>query len=142
MKFADYLLNEDDRSSNSAAVIKDVLDKVGMGLETVRQTQTKENTSTSIYKVDGHKVEGIWVMDDGPMKEEGYSLSDAEGKLKSLVDTFATNQGTVSNAGSIKNNETAVIKFEEFTINLVPFTINSAVDGSGSDKTYLRIDVK
>lgn len=142
MKFADYLLNEDDRSSNSAAVIKDVLDKVGMGLETVRQTQTKENTSTSIYKVDGHKVEAIWVMDDGPMKEEGYSLSDAEGKLKSLVDTFATNQGTVSNAGSIKNNETAVIKFEEFTINLVPFTINSAVDGSGSDKTYLRIDVK
>ena len=142
MKFADYLLNEDDRSSNSAAVIKDVLDKVGMGLETVRQTQTKENTSTSIYKVDGHKVEAIWVMDDGPMKEEGYSLSDAEEKLKSLVNTFATNQGTVSNAGSIKNNETAVIKFEEFTINLVPFTINSAVDGSGSDKTYLRIDVK
>lgn len=142
MKFADYLLNEDDRSSNSAAVIKDVLDKVGMGLETVRQTQTKENTSTSTYKLNGHSVEAIWVMDDGPMKEEGYSLSDAEGKLKSLVDAFATNQGTVSNAGSIKNNETAVIKFEEFTINLVPFTINSAVDGSGSDKTYLRIDVK
>ncbi len=142
MKFADYLLNEDDRSSNSAAVIKDGLDKVGMGLETVRQTQTKENTSTSTYKLNGHSVEAIWVMDDGPMKEEGYSLSDAEGKLKSLVDTFATNQGTVSNAGSIKNNETAVIKFEEFTINLVPFTINSAVDGSGSGKTYLRIDVK
>lgn len=142
MKFADYLLNEDDRSSNSAAIIKDALDKVGVGLEPVRQTQTKTNTSTSTYKLNGHSVEAIWVMDDGPMKEEGYSLSDAEGKLKSLVDTFATNQGTVSNAGSIKNNETAVIKFEEFTINLVPFTINSAVDGSGSDKTYLRIDVK
>ena len=141
MNFQQFL-NEETRTANSAAVIKDVLDKVGMGVETVRQTQTKENTSTSTYKLNGHSVEAIWVMDDGPMKEEGYSLSDAEGKLKSLVDAFATNQGTVSNAGSIKNNETAVIKFEEFTINLVPFTINSAVDGSGSDKTYLRIDVK
>ena len=81
MNFQQFL-NEETRTANSAAVIKDVLDKVGMGLETVRQTQTKENTSTSTYKLNGHGVEAIWVMDDGPMKEEGYSLSDAEEKLK------------------------------------------------------------
>ena len=42
MNFQQFL-NEETRTANSAAVIKDVLDKVGMGLETVRQTQTKEN---------------------------------------------------------------------------------------------------
>lgn len=141
MKFKDFLV-EEDRSVNSAAVIKDVLDKVGMGLELVRQTQTKDNTSTSNYKKDGHSVEALWVMDDGPMKDEGYSLEDAENKLKKLVEAFASSGGKTANAGSIKNNETAVINFDEYTINLVPFTINSAVDGSGSDKTYIRIDVK
>ena len=74
MNFQQFL-NEETRTANSAAVIKDVLDKVGMGLETVRQTQTKENTSTSTYKLNGHGVEAIWVMDDGPMKEEGYSFA-------------------------------------------------------------------
>lgn len=141
MKFKDFLV-EEDRSANSAAVIKDVLDKVGMGLELVRQTQTKDNTSTSNYKKDGHSVEALWVMDDGPMKDEGYSLEEAESKLKKLVETFASNGGKTDKPGSIKNNETAVINFDEYTINLVPFTINSAVDGSGSDKTYIRIDVK
>ena len=41
MNFQQFL-NEETRTANSAAVIKDVLDKVGMGLETVRQTQTKK----------------------------------------------------------------------------------------------------
>jgi len=141
MKFADYLLNEDDRSSNSAAIIKDTLDKVGVGLEPVRQTQTKENTSTSIYKVDGHKVEAIWVMEDGPMAEEGYSEKDAETKLTELVTALESFGGSTKKSGSIKNKESAEIKFDEFTVKLTPFEINSALDGSGFDRTYLRIDI-
>lgn len=141
MKFTEFLLNEEERSSNSAAIVKDALDKVGMGLEAVRQTQTKENTSTSIYKVDGHNVEALWVMEDGPMSEEGYSETDATSKLTELVSAFESLGGKVSKSGNIKNKENAEIKFEEYTIKLVPFEINSALDGSGFDRTYLRIDI-
>ena len=42
MSFIKYL-KEQEHNLNSGAIIKDVLDYVGVGLENVRQTETKEN---------------------------------------------------------------------------------------------------
>ena len=141
MKFKDFLLNE-DRSDNSGATIKDALDAIGAGLETVRQTITKENTSTANYKEDGHDVKALWLLEDGPMEDEGYSLKDGENKLKNLVDSFKKQGGEIIKLGTTKENSKTVIEFDgEFKLTIIPLVLNSAIDGSGFDRTFLISDL-
>ena len=138
MKFKDFLLNE-DRSDNSGATIKDAVDAIGAGLETVRQTITKENTSTANYKEDGHDVKALWLLEDGPMEDEGYSINDANNKLEGLLKSFTKSGGKVITKGTI--TKTSVIKFDNYNIELVSFAINSAKDNSGFKRVYLKFNV-
>lgn len=140
MKFAQFILEQ--REMNSAAIIKDALDNTGLGLDLIRQTQTKENTSTSVYKENGHSVNAIWAMEEGPMEGEGYSLADAEEKLTNLVNAFQKLGGVISNNGSIKNKKNVIIKFNEFSINIIPIEVNSSLDGNGFNRLYLKLEVK
>lgn len=138
MKFKDFLLTE-ERSDNSGATIKDALDAIGAGLETVRQTTTKENTATSNYKEDGHDVSALWILEDGPMEDEGYSINDANKKLEDLLKAFTKLGGKIITKGSI--TKSSVIKFNNYNIELESFAINSAKDGSGFKRVYLKFNV-
>lgn len=133
----------DSNIPNSAALIKGVLDGLGLGMEKIRQTKTLENNSSSIYKINGFAVEAVWLSEDGPMSEEGYSEKDGIAKLKKIVDAFKDEGGKIISTGSIKPGSKTIIEFKDyFNINLNPIVVNSAIDGSGFDRTYLAIEVK
>ncbi len=136
MKFKDFLLEE---NISSALVIKTALKQVGMGLELIRQTQTKENTETSTYKENGNSVNALWMAEDGPMSEEGYSEEDGLQKLKKLSDAFIAQSGKIIKTGSLKPKDPTKIKFENFTVSLESLKINSALDNNGFVRTYLKI---
>lgn len=142
MKFTNFLKEAEERNLNSGAIIKDVLDYTGVGLEPVRQTQTKENNKTSIYKEKGFTVNAIWVEEDGPMKSEGYSSEDAERTLLKLLEGFKNSGGNLVKTGNISNKTISTINFDNFSIDIIPFAINSALDGSGFNRTYLKIVTK
>lgn len=138
MKFKDYLLEQENVSS--AAVIKDAFHNTGYGMDLIRQTQTKDNTSSSVYKENGHSVDAFWIMEDGPMSEEGYSDIDAKQKLKTLIDEFKKLGGNIDKIGNIDSLST-IISFEDFKISLIPLMLNSAIDNSGFNRTYLKVEV-
>lgn len=138
MKFKDFLISESEMLS-SGAVIQTALDNVGMGLEKVRQTQTKENTKLTPYKENGIVVEALWMSEDGPMSKEGYSAQDGDSKLSKLIDAFEKEGGKVVKRGSLKLNDSSKIQFEDFKIVLSAVIINSSIDGNGFTRTYLKI---
>mgnify|MGYP003603844795 FL=1 len=136
MKFADYLREEEGQ--NSAVIIKTVLDDLGLGTDPIRQTETNKNTSTSIYKENGHSVDAIWVYEDGPMEGEGYSMNDAESKLSNLIKGFGDNDGSIKKSGTVKSKTDSVIQFNDFTVTIKVIAINSAKDNSGYPRLYLN----
>lgn len=142
MKFSDYLKESDEAEQNSGSIIKDVVDFAGVGFENIRQTATKENNTTSVYKEKGFPIKAIWVVEDGPMNEEGYSIDDGEKTLSKLIEGFKNNSGKIIKTGSVRNKTNTTIQFDNFSIEIIPFTINSAIDGSGFHRTYLKILTK
>lgn len=135
MKYKDYVhLNED--TINSAEVIATTLENAGLGLAIVRQTKTKDNDETSNYKIDGHTVEAFLCYDES-LKDDGFSEKDGSEKISALVKEFESQGGKVQKAGSLSKD--AIIAFENFTIRVVPFKINSSVDNSGFNRIYSMI---
>lgn len=130
-----------DNNKNSAATIKKVLDSCGLGLEKIRLTKTKENTSAVVYKENGFSIDAVWIAEDGPMSGEGYSEQDGKNKLNSIIDGFIDQGGELIKRGTIKENSESKIKFgSDFTILISPIILNSAEDGSGFDRTFLKIE--
>lgn len=128
---------------NSAAIIKDALEYSGLGIDKIRQTKTKENTSTSIYKKNGFSIDAVWISEKGPMEDEGYSVKDGENKLNDLLTSFEKQGGRIIKRGTTKENSQSVLQFEDdFKIIITPFILNSAIDGSGFDRTFLIIETK
>ena len=138
MRFVDFLKEETEKQS-SASIINDMLKNVGMGLELIRQTQTKENNQTYTYKENGHSVDALWMSEEGPMEEEGYSLEDGIAKLKKITDAFVSLGGKLIKTGSLRPKDYTKIKFDDFTVSLETIQINSALDGNGFNRKYLKI---
>lgn len=136
MKFIDFLNEE---LISSGAVIETALDSVGLGIEIVRQTETVENTKLTPYKENGQIVKAVWVVENGPMKEEGYSIEDGNKKLNDLIKAFEDQGGKIIKIGSLHKGDESRIKFKDFDIILSAFTINSALDKKGFSRTYLKV---
>lgn len=139
MKFTEFLQEEMQSSGN---VIKLALKSANLGEEVVRLTKTKENTATENYRIDGNTVKAVWITEEGPMSTEGYSEKDGANKLERLLDGFTQQNGKLIKKGSTKPNDESIIEYDNFRIILETFRVNSAVDGSGFNRTYVRIIVE
>lgn len=135
MKYKEYIhLNED--TTSSAEVISTALENAGLGLAIVRQTKTKDNDETSNYKIDGYTVEAFLCY-DASLIEDGFSEKDGNEKISNLTKEFENLGGKVDKSGSL--NKESLIKFQNFSIRIVPFKINSSVDNSGFNRIYAMI---
>lgn len=140
MRFEDFI-NKNEKL-NSSYVIKQSLSEAGYGLEKIRQIKSEDNTKTVIYKMNGFPVEGVWITEDGPYESEGYSEQDGLEKLKNIIKELEELGGTVKKTGTISSGDKSIIKYEEFTINIVPIKLNSAADGSGYERRYLKFETE
>lgn len=140
MRFEDFI-NKNEKL-NSSYVIKQALSECGYGLDKIRQIKSEDNTKTVIYKENGFAIEGVWITEDGPYKDEGYSEKDGLQRLSNILDALEELGGTIKKRGSISSGDMSTVKFEEFTINVVPIKLNSAIDGSGYERRYLKFETE
>jgi hypothetical protein len=140
VRFLQFLKEQEDQ--NSEAIIQQSLKDTGMGLDIIRQTKSLQDTSSVVYKQDGNSVKSLWIMEDGPMDQDGYSEKDANKRLSDITKAFEKNGGKLTKTGSIKDGDITRLKFDNFEINIVPFSVRSTLDNSGFIRKYLKFDVK
>jgi alanyl-tRNA synthetase len=140
MGFLQFLKEQEEQ--NSEAIIQQSLKDTGMGLDIIRQTKSLKDTSSVVYKQDGNSVKALWIMEDGPMEQDGYSEKDANKRLVDITKAFENNGGKVTKSGSIKDGDITRLKFDNFEIDITPFSLRSTQDSSGFMRKYLKFIVK